>query len=162
MWQLGNFDKSLQDRNLYLRWRWGDCCFTSNPTEGPTSLTAVINRVIVEKNTRLRYWRLDDVRSSILVRLLIRFFCVCLLMPFPCTWWHTTKDLLDKCNTSPGIIFQIGNNSVNLILPLQNTRNNEDQNSFRSLPIVCTWYRTLLEQVKNHSSLFRVHVNWII
>ena len=73
VWQLGNFDKSLQDRNLYLRWRWGDCCFTSNPTEGPTSYTAVINREFCLRNFRLRYWWLHDVRSSIVVRLLIHF-----------------------------------------------------------------------------------------
>ena len=72
MWQLGNFDKSLQDRNLYLRWRWGDCCFTSNPTEGPTSCTVVINRVLVEKNPP-SLLVIHDVRSSIVVRLLIHF-----------------------------------------------------------------------------------------
>ena len=65
------------------------------------------------------------------------FFCLCLLMLFSCTWWLTIKDSLDKCNTSLGIVFQMGNNSVNLILPLQITRNYDDQNSFRSLPIVC-------------------------
>ena len=80
-------------------------------------------------------------------------------MLFPCTWWLTTKDLLDKCSTSLGIIFQMGNNSVNLILPLQISRNNDDQNSFRGLPIVCARCMPLLEQVKNHSSLVRVHVN---
>ena len=83
-------------------------------------------------------------------------------MLFPCTWWLTLKDSLDKYNTSSGIIFQMGNNNVNLILPLQISRNDDDQNSFRSLPIVCAWYMPPLEQVKNHSSLVRVHVNWII
>ena len=51
-----------------------------------------------------------------------------------------------------GNVFQMGNNSINLTLPLQITRNYDDQNSFRSLPIVCMWYMPLLEQVKNHSS----------
>ena len=53
----------------------------------------------------------------------------------------------------------MGNNSVNLILPLQISRNNDDQNSFRGLPIVCARCMPLLEQVKNHSSLVRVRVN---
>ena len=115
VWQLGNFDKSLQDRNLYLRWRWGDCCFTSNPTEGPTSCTAVINREFCLRNFRLRYWRLHEVRSSNCGKITDSFFCLCLLMLFPCTRWLTIKDSPDKCDTSFGVIFQMGDNSVNLI-----------------------------------------------
>ena len=36
-----------------------------------------------------------------------------------------------------GNYLSVGNNSVNLILPLQITRENDDQHSFHSLPIVC-------------------------
>ena len=113
VWQLENFDQSLQDFASIF-----DCCFTSNPTEGPTSCTALINRVLVEKNppsppviTRCEIKYCGKSTDS--------FFSLCLLMLFLCTWWLTTKDLLDKCSTSLGIIFQMGNNNVNLILPLQ-------------------------------------------
>ena len=33
---------------------------------------------------------------------------------------------------------------------------------FTVLPIDYAWYMTLLKQVKNHISLVRVYVNWII
>ena len=69
-------------------------------------------------------------------------------MLFPCTWWLTSKYSLNKCNTSLGIIFQIDNNSVNLILPLQITRNNDDQYSFQNLPIVCDRYTPLLNALR--------------
>ena len=113
--QLSNFDQSLQDHKLYLQWRWSDCCSTSNPSEGPTSCTAVINREFCLRNFRLRYWWLHAVRSSNCGKITNFFFCLCLLMLFACTWWLTTKDSLDKCNTSLGISFQMGDNSVNLI-----------------------------------------------
>ena len=87
----------------------------SNPTEGSTSCTAVINRESCLRNFSLRYWWLHDVRSSNCGKITDSFFCLCLLMLFPCTWWLTIKDSLDKCDTSFGVIFQMGDNSVNLI-----------------------------------------------
>ena len=110
-----NFQTLLQDRKLYIQWRWGDCCSTSNPTEGPTSCTAVINREFCLRNFRLRYWWLHEVRSSNCGKITYSFFCLCPLMLFPSTWWLTTKDSLDKCNTSLGISFQMDDNSANLI-----------------------------------------------
>ena len=75
----------------------------------------MINREFCLRNFRLRYWWLHEVRSSNCGKITDSFFCLCLLMLFPCTWWLTIKDSLDKCDTSFGVIFQMGDNSVNLI-----------------------------------------------
>ena len=107
---------TLINRFKTVIFTYGDVEVTA--TEGPTSCTALINRVLIEKNppsplviTRCEIKYCGKITDS--------FFSLCLLMLFLCTWWLTTKDLLDKCSTSLGIIFQMGNDNVNLILPLQ-------------------------------------------
>ena len=89
------------------------------------------------------------------------FFCLCLLMLFPCTWWLTTKDSPDKCNTSWGINFQNGNNSFNLSCLYKSQEMMMTDIHFTVLPVDCAWYM-IVKTEKNHISLVRVHVNWII
>ena len=57
-----------------------------------------------QKNYKVSHWGGCEIKSC--VKITDSFFRLCLLMLFPCTWWLTTKDSLNKCNISLGIIYQ--------------------------------------------------------
>ena len=103
-----------------------------------------INRVLLEKNPPLS---LVITRSEIKYcgKITDSSFRLCGWCYFPALGGSLPKIYWTNTSKFTGNYFSNGNNSVNLVLPLQIIRNNDDQNSFRSLPIVCAWYTLLLE-----------------